>query len=378
MTRSPSLVASCSFPSSPILPRIGRARRPEEGATIADVLSRLDEAGVGRDAVLDLLKNARAVPVLTAHPTEVRRKSVIDHRNQIALLMRLRDRGINETPEGESVEAEIKRQIALLWQTRPLRHERLHVADEVETAVSYFRDVFLEALPALYARWGRELGDHPAGFVRLGSWIGGDRDGNPFVTADGLRLALGRNAEAVISHYLDKVHVLGAELSISSDLGHVTPELLSLASRGDRGSTRVDEPYRRALVWVYSRLAATYYSIIGEHPLRPASISAERYATPSEFASDLNILALSLRDGGHDDRCRGPLNGLIRSVDLFGFHLATLDMRQNADVHERVVAELLKVAGVESDYLGLRRPAVSRSCARSCQRSTALFAFCDL
>ena len=325
----------------------------EPGASIADVLPQLEREGVSRDEVLEFTRRALAVPVLTAHPTEVRRKSVIDHRNQIARLMRLRDRGIGETLEGQNVEAEIRRQIALLWQTRPLRHERLHVADEVETALSYLRDVFLETLPALYARWERELGGKPASFVRLGSWIGGDRDGNPFVTAESLQLAIGRNAKAVLSYYLDKVHALGAELSISSDLAPVSDALLALADHGDSGPTRADEPYRRALVWIYSRLAATYEAIIGEPPARAGSIAADRYPTPADFATDLTTIAEALGQEGHRELSAGPLDALIRSVDTFGFHLATLDMRQNADVHERVVAELLKTAGVEDNYLGL-------------------------
>ena len=325
----------------------------EPGATLGEVLQSLEAAGIGRQAVLDFAKNALVVPVLTAHPTEVRRKSIIDHRNEIARLMRLRDRGIDETRDGEAVEMEIRRQVALLWQTRPLRLDRLHVADEVETALSYFRDVFLDTLPALYARWERELGGRPASFVRLGSWIGGDRDGNPFVNADSLRLALGRNAEAVLSSYLDKVHALGAELSISSDLTLITPGLSALADHGDSGRTRVDEPYRRALVLVYARLAATYERIVGRPPMRPASIAGAPYEAPADFEADLEKIAASLSEGGHVELCAGPLRALIRSIETFGFHLATLDMRQNAEVHERVVAELLKAAGVEDDYLGL-------------------------
>lgn len=326
----------------------------EAGAALGDVLAELEAAGVSREAVLDFTRRALAVPVLTAHPTEVRRKSIIDHRNQIARLMRLADRGITETLEGEQVEAEIRRQIALLWQTRPLRHERLYVADEVETALSYFRDVFLDALPALYARWERELGAWPASFVRLGSWIGGDRDGNPFVNADSLRLALGRNSEAVLTHFLDKVHALGADLSISSDLEPATPELLKLANHGDSGPARTDEPYRRALVWIYSRLASTYEYIVGTAPARSATVAARRYETSAEFSADLQILSASLVQGGHEDLCAGPVRALVRAADTFGFYLATIDLRQNADIHERVVAELLKTAGVAEDYLALR------------------------
>src|SRR5262249_6209174 len=150
----------------------------------------LREKGVTEESIADLLDHALIVPVLTAHPTEVMRKSMIDHRNRIADLMRLRDVDRTETPSGDAIEQAILRQISLLWQTRPLRRERLYVADEVEIALTYLRDVFLPVLPLLYARWERLLPHRPKSFLRLGSWIGGDRDGNPNVTADSLGLAL--------------------------------------------------------------------------------------------------------------------------------------------------------------------------------------------
>ncbi|MEQ7874770.1 phosphoenolpyruvate carboxylase [Sphingomonas sp. ASV193] len=325
----------------------------EASSSFGDALDELAAAGIDRHAVREFTARALAVPVLTAHPTEVRRKSIIDRRNQIARLMRLRDRGIDETPSGEPVDAAIRREIALLWETRALRHERLHVADEVDNALSYFRDVFLDAMPALYARLERALGERPESFVRLGSWIGGDRDGNPFVTADSLRLALARNAEALLSHYLAEVHALGAELSISSDLAAVSPALLDLAAKGDGGRARADEPYRRALTWIYARLAATFEAIAGRPPLRAAAIDAPRYAAPEEFSADLAVIADSLGQGGHRELAAGTLTGLVRALDVFGFHLATIDLRQNAAVHERVVAELLRTAGVEEDYLAL-------------------------
>src|SRR5690606_31774833 len=155
----------------------------EQGATMAEALALLETKGVTREEAIALLDSALITPVLTAHPTEVRRKSIIDHRNRIAALMKLRDAGVGETADGEPVEVALKRQIALLWRTRPLRRERMFVGDEVETALSYLRDVFLPVLPVLYARWERALGRRPASFLKIGSWIGGDRDGNPFVTA---------------------------------------------------------------------------------------------------------------------------------------------------------------------------------------------------
>jgi phosphoenolpyruvate carboxylase len=322
----------------------------EPGATMAEALARLAESGIGKDEAAAFLERALIVPVLTAHPTEVRRKSIIDHRNRIAELMRLRDAEIAETEDGDPVELAIERQIALLWRTRPLRRERLYVADEVETALSYLRDVFLPVLPTLYARWERALGQRPPSFLRIGSWIGGDRDGNPFVTADSLELALGSAAEAVLAHYLDEVHALGAEISISSELAEVPADVAALADRsGDQGQARADEPYRRALSGIYGRLAATYRAFTGEEAPRPSNVPGEAYAGPEELRTELEVVAEGLGEIGEG----GPLARLIRSVETFGFHLATLDLRQNADVHERVVAELLKAAGVEPDYFAL-------------------------
>jgi phosphoenolpyruvate carboxylase len=327
----------------------------EKGSTIEEAIAILKAQDIGPDRAAELLNRALIVPVLTAHPTEVRRKSIIDHRNRIAELMEMRDAGREVTPEGDPVEEAITRQIALLWQTRPLRRERLYVADEVETALAYLRDVFLPLLPSLYARWERALGERPASFLRIGSWIGGDRDGNPNVNADSLRFALARASEGVLVHYLDAVHALGAELSISTELALVTPELLALAERSsDTGRSRSDEPYRRALTGVYARLAATYQAIVGNPPPRPARTAAEPYRTPEDFMAELGTVETALACGGDGMLGHGgPLGTLIRTVETFGFHLATLDLRQNADVHERVVAELLRVAGVEPDYLAL-------------------------
>jgi phosphoenolpyruvate carboxylase len=322
----------------------------EPGATLAEALERLAEGGIGKDEVAAFLDKALMVPVLTAHPTEVRRKSIIDHRNRIAELMRLRDAGAAETEDGDPVELALTRQIALLWRTRPLRRERLYVADEVETALSYLRDVFLPALPTLYARWERALGHRPQSFLKVGSWIGGDRDGNPYVDAASLELALGSAAEAVIVYYLDAVHALGAEISISSELADVPVDVDALADRsGDQGTARADEPWRRALSGIYGRLAATYQKFAGEEAPRPPTVAGASYAGPDEFRAELEVIAEGLSETGEG----GPLARLIRAVETFGFHLATLDLRQNADVHERVVAELLKVAGVEPDYLAL-------------------------
>ncbi|WP_067113378.1 phosphoenolpyruvate carboxylase [Sphingopyxis granuli] len=327
----------------------------EPGATVAAALERLAAEGIDGDAVTALLERALVAPVLTAHPTEVRRKSVLDHKNRIAELMRLRDAGRDETPEGDSVEAAIRRQIALLWQTRPLRTERLFVADEIDNALTYLRDVFLPVVPRLYARWEKELGRRPASFLRVGSWIGGDRDGNPFVTAETLETATGRNAAAVLGHYCDAVHALGTELSVSQTLAPVPETVTALANAsGDEAPSRSDEPYRRALSGIYARLCATHVAIVGHPPPRPSMLAGEPYAAPADFRRDLVTLADGLSAGGEGQLGGlGALGRLIRAVEVFGFHLATLDMRQNSAVHERVLAELLRVSGVEGDYLAL-------------------------
>ncbi len=323
---------------------------------LATALKELADAGIDVQRAAELLDTAFIVPVLTAHPTEVMRKSMIDHRNRIAELMRHRDLERSETPEGDLIEQAIVRQIALLWQTRPLRRERLYVADEVEIAITYLREVFLPTLPTLYARWERALGHRPRSFLRLGSWIGGDRDGNPNVTADSLHLALGRASQSVLASYLDELHALGAELSISTELAQTSSELEQLADAStDTNVARNDEPYRRAIIGVYARLAATYQKVTGQLPSRQASVSAEPYRTAEQLRGDLVSIAHSLRDNGAGLLgTSGALGRLIRAVETFGFHLATLDLRQNADVHERVIADLLKVAGVNDNYQELQ------------------------
>ncbi|MBB5712984.1 phosphoenolpyruvate carboxylase [Sphingomonas xinjiangensis] len=330
-----------------------QGNQTERHADVASALERLAGEGIGRDAVKALLDQALVVPVLTAHPTEVRRKSMIDHKNRIAELMTLKDMGLEETEDGDKIDEAILRQIALLWQTRVLRREKLGVADEIETALSYFRDVFLPVLPALYARWDRALGERIPSFLRAGNWIGGDRDGNPFVTADSLRLVLARSAQAVLAYYLDAVHALGAELSISTEHSQVDGAVLKLADASqDAGRSRQDEPYRRALSGIYARLAATHELLAGEPPARPAPLPGQPYAHPGELRDELAAIARGLAmEGTGPLASGGALGRLIRAVDTFGFHLATLDMRQNSAVHERVVAELLQAAGVEEDYV---------------------------
>jgi phosphoenolpyruvate carboxylase len=328
----------------------------EEQSTLAATLRYLGTQGTPPSAAVALLERAFIVPVLTAHPTEVMRKSMLDHRNRIAALLRRRDAGLDESAEGQPIEEAIGAQITLLWQTRALRRERLYVADEVDTALTYFRDIFVPVIPVLYARWERALGQRPASFLRLGSWIGGDRDGNPHVVADSLRLALDRSSKALLLDYLEQLNSLGAELSISSELAPVSAAVMALALKsGDMNAARADEPYRRAITGIYARLAATYIRLTGQAPPRPASVDGEAYPDPQTFRLDLVLLEESLAGESRAEHAGGGgLLRLIRALETFGFHLATLDLRQNADVHERVIGELLRVAGVAANYGDLR------------------------
>ena len=331
-----------------------QAEAGERADTPEGVLKRLAEAGVDRGAVRDLLAQALISPVLTAHPSEVRRKSVIDRTAAVGELLDGCDRdGIACDPE--ALKAALRRQIVILWATRLTRASALVVQDEIDTVVDWLQRIFLHVAPAQLAEWRRLL-DAPdlTPFVRIGSWVGGDRDGNPNVDASTLRAAFRSQARAALGFYLDEVHALGAELSLSIDLTRVTPELAALAQgSGDASIQRADEPYRRALSQIYARLSAAYPALTGEPTPRPARFEAPAYDGPHAFRSDLNILHDSLvRTHGAvfaDDR----LARLITAADVFGFHMATVDLRQNSDVHERVVADLLKVAGVYPDYAAL-------------------------
>jgi phosphoenolpyruvate carboxylase len=323
--------------------------------TLAGALRTLAGEGVGRDKVVAMLRRALIAPVITAHPSEVRRKSVLDRTGAIAddLDAYGRARGDGERA---AIERELVRQVSIFWRTRLLRSVKLGVGDEIENAVSYFERSFLPALPKLYAHWLEVLGDpvNLTSFLRVGSWVGGDRDGNPFVTADVLRQAMQRQSQAAVRTYLDDIHALGAELSLSARLARVTPQLQALADAAhDASPHRADEPYRQALTGIYARLAASYLRLTGEAPSRPPAAVAPPYDSPDDLKADLETVLASLLAQHGEAFKRGPLPDLIRAVDTFGFHLARLDLRQNSSVHARTCAELLRVAGVCGHYEAL-------------------------
>ena len=323
---------------------------------------RLQRADHRADEIAELLSRAYISPVLTAHPTEVQRKSILDAERAIAA--RLAERDDVQTPaDGADNQAALRARVTQLWQTRMLRTSKLTVADEVENALSYYHATFLREIPRLYREIERALPGHAiAPFLRMGHWIGGDRDGNPNVSAATLRHALQRQAEVALRFYLTEVHELGAELSISGTLAPVTPAMAALAAASpDHNQHRQDEPYRRALIGIYARLAASLFKLTGTDALRHAVAPQNPYADPTEFLADLRTIETSLMSH-HAQALVGPrLAPLMRAVQVFGFHLATLDLRQSSDKHEAVLAELLRVAQIEADYSALNE-AQRQSC----------------
>jgi len=330
-----------------------RAGRQQEGS-LAVAFERLHRADHRAADIAALLAGAYISPVLTAHPTEVQRKSILDAERAIAELVQVRD-GLATPPERADNEALIRARITQLWQTRMLRTTKLTVADEIENALSYYPTTFLREIPRLYRDIERALPGHAiAPFLRMGHWIGGDRDGNPNVSAATLRQALSRQAEVALRFYLTEVHSLGAELSTSGTLAPVSAAMLALAAASpDHNPHRADEPYRRALVGIYARLAATLFELTGTEALRHAVAPQDAYAQAEEFLADLRVIEASLATH-HAAALVGPrLAPLMRAVQVFGFHLATLDIRQSSDKHEAVVAELLQHARVEPNYSAL-------------------------
>jgi len=334
---------------------------PREGS-LAHAMDRVAAAGIGPDALAAFFQHALIVPVLTAHPTEVQRRIVLDTERRIAALFEERDR-VRLTPEEVAANDEaVRRNVLALWQTRMLRRQRLAVIDEVANGIAYYDQTFLRELPRLYAALEDELARRQGGgpfaepppFLRMGSWIGGDRDGNPFVTAEVLRRTLRMQSARTFTWYLEQLHELGADLPGATTVIEASPELLALAERSpDTHPQRADEPYRRALTGLYARMAATARELDHLEAMRHAVGEAPPYAGVAEFAADLDVIHRSLTAYNSTLLARGRLRSLRRAVQVFGFHLAAVDLRQNSDVHERVVAELFAAARPEVDYRAL-------------------------
>ena len=342
-----------------------RAGNEQEGS-IDVALSRLRWAGISTRSIANTLAHSYLSPVLTAHPTEVQRKSILDAERDIARLLVERDeikvRATGLDPKKDLLtprelatnEARLRARVLQLWQTRLVRSSKLAVADEIDNALSYYEPTFLREIPALYANLERELNQPVHSFLRMGHWIGGDRDGNPNVGAPTMAMALERQAEVALRHYLTEVHLLGSELSVSDLLVGCSPEMRTLADASpDHSEHRKDEPYRRALIGMYARLAATLQELTGTEAARHAVAPQKPYLSAADFLADLRSIETSLTERHGEALAQQRLRPLIRAVQVFGFHLATLDLRQSSDKHEEVIAELMATARIESNYAGL-------------------------
>jgi len=327
-----------------------RAGHTQEGS-LAHTFERLAQADHRAAEIAETLNHAYISPVLTAHPTEVQRKSILDAERAVAQLLAAHD-DLHTDRERHENEEMMRARITQLWQTRMIRYTKLTVNDEIENALSYYQATFLRQVPRMYREIEHALNGHAVGpFFRMGQWIGGDRDGNPNVNAGTLRTALSRQSEVALRYYLVEIHTLGAELSMSDGLVPASDELKALADRsGDHGAHRDDEPYRRALIGMYSRLAATLKNLTNTEALRHAVPPGNPYETPAELLADLAVIEKSLRAHHGQALIPARLAPLQRAVQVFGFHLATIDLRQSSDHHEAVVAELLRTAQIERDY----------------------------
>ncbi len=335
------------------------AGEPPRDSTLAATYRKLDEAGLSAGDVAHKLDGALVSPVITAHPTETRRRTIFDTQNRITGLMRLRLHGRSETDDGRPIDDELRRQILTLWQTALIRLSRLKVHDEIESGLRYYPASFFEVVPKVNAsvrddlrsRWpDGELLARP--ILRPGSWIGGDRDGNPNVTAEVVQLATTSAAYTAMAHYFDELHRLEQELSMSVRL---VPCDDALAQLGEpcTDEARADEPYRRAIRVVRARLTATARAVLDRMPEHDLDLGLQPYTGPAQMHADLGVIDASLRAHGSALLADDRLARLRDALDAFGFHLCGLDMRQNSEMHEQVVAELLAWAGVHPDYASL-------------------------
>ncbi|MGT2505991.1 phosphoenolpyruvate carboxylase [Cupriavidus basilensis] len=345
------------------------AGSPPQPGSLAHALEAIDAAGVTGKTLRKFFDEALIVPVLTAHPTEVQRKSILDAEREIARLLAERDLPMTARERDHNT-ALLRARVTTLWQTRMLRNTRLMVVDEIENALSYYRTCFLRGIPQLMSELEEDIAavfpatrknkaapaasTQLAPFFQMGSWIGGDRDGNPNVTADTLEQAASKQSALILEWYLDEVHVLGAELSMSSLMVEASPELLALAEASpDHSEHRADEPYRRALIGIYARLAATCLAVTGQAAPRHPVADAAPYADAQSFGADVQVVIDSLRAHHGEALARTRIDALAKAIAVFGFHLASIDMRQVSDVHEAVITELFAAAGVEANYAAL-------------------------
>jgi len=326
----------------------GRRRSIEAEELPGELPRTLAEAAdrVGDRAAAKLIPRMAVAPVLTAHPTEVRRRAVVEREAEIARLMSLRTHRLPVHVE-KRLREDLFREVALLWKARMHRPERITPGDEIRNSLAIVRRSILPALVEIYDGWSERF--ETATPLTLGSWLGGDRDGHPGVTGETLKLALRSQARLILDHYFDEVRKLWFDLAVTSELAPASAGVLALAGASpDLSVHRQDEPYRQALQEISSRLSATTDRLAGT----TWGSAAKPYGAAAEFVADLETVRLSIRKHLGDRVIGARLRTLIAVARACGFHLLSLDLRQNADVHERMIHELYVRASVNIDYLG--------------------------
>lgn len=355
-----------------------------------------------RENAQEILENLNVVPVLTAHPTQVQRKTILDLTNHIhSLLRQHRDVKAGLVNEKKWL-GNLRRYIELMMQTDMIREKKLKVTNEITNVMEYYNSSFLQAITNFmveYRRLAEERGiklDNPKP-ITMGMWIGGDRDGNPFVTAETLKLSATLQSEVILNYYIDKVYTLYRTFSLSTNLSETSQAVAEMAALStDKSVYRENEPYRRAFHYIQSKLIQTLLylkegnfssdgqrltdraeekfsaktnlsvsnkgreiipnyiqSRISETLTELKKEETPSYKTAQEFKEDLQVIYDSLIEHHGEALVSGDLTELLQAVDVFGFFLASIDMRQDSSVHEACVAELLASANIVQDYSNL-------------------------
>ena len=329
----------------------------DQPGSLGAVLDRLLGRGIDPATIADEISALTVSPVITAHPTEVRRKTVLDHVDAVAGLLQRRHLLTASPSEVAAVDEALRLEVLVLWQTAEVRLSKLRVRDEINEALRYFRSTIFDTVTRIQHELEllavERLGI-PAScphVITMGSWIGGDRDGNPFVDAQVVRLATEMQATEAFRHHLGALAELSRDLSMSARLVTPTRALQALAdSSGDDSPFRSDEPYRRALRGIHARAWAMAKQALDEVPGPLPHAELPAYESVGELLSDLHIVMDSLRSHGASDLADRRVDPVRRGIETFGTHLCGLDLRQNSRVHEEVIAELLLVAGVTDLY----------------------------
>lgn len=306
-----------------------------------------------KENAAEILEKLNVVPVLTAHPTQVQRKSMLDLTNHIHnLLRKYRDVKLGLINK-EKWHTDLRRYIEIIMQTDMIREKKLKVTNEITNVMEYYQSSFLNAVPRLtaeYKKLAKEQGielQHPKP-ITMGMWIGGDRDGNPFVTAETLNKSALTQCEVIMNYYDEKIYNLYREFSLSTSIVDVSDKVREMALKSqDNSIYREKELYRRALFDIQAKMQATKTYLIEDKELQP------RYATADEFYQDLLAIRDSLLENKGEYLISGEFVELMQAVEIFGFYLASIDMRQDSSVHEACVAELLASAGINDHYSDL-------------------------